>query len=62
MPSFILPDPYDGWPVERLKERCRDLCRAVDTWQHIAMTLVEGGKLHPESQAKVDHLIEAYKD
>lgn len=63
MPSFTL-DIYKGWTEDRLKERCRDLCMALDNWQHIAMALAEHGKegLTPTDKEKVERLIEAYQD
>lgn len=66
MPSFTLPDPYEGWSVKQLKQRCRDLCRAVDTYQHMAMAMSEVpgslDKLDPEDRKTVERLVEAYKD
>lgn len=55
---------YKGWTPERLKERCRDLCGALDNWQHIAMTLAEHGKdgLTAGDRDKLDRMIEAYQD
>lgn len=66
MPTFTLPDPYDGWPVDKLKDRCRSLCLEVDRWQHMAMAMsgAPGSreKLHPDDRIKLDRLIEAYRD
>jgi hypothetical protein len=49
---------------EQLKTRCGELCRALDDWQWIAITLSEGGReaLSPEQLSDLDRLIEAYKD
>lgn len=63
MTAFTL-DIYKDWTSNRLKERCRDLCMAVDNWQHIAMALAEHGKdgLTPSDREKVERLIEACRD
>ncbi|MEY9506905.1 hypothetical protein ABIE87_006463 [Bradyrhizobium diazoefficiens] len=64
MPVFTLPDPYDGWTEQRLKGHCRRLGRALDNWQHIAMTLAEHGKdgLSQADRETVERLVEAYRD
>jgi hypothetical protein len=63
MPVYTL-DIYQGWTRERLKDRCLELCRAVDDWQQIAMALAEHGKegLSPSDLERVEGLIEAYRD
>lgn len=57
-------DAYAGKTREELKERCRDLVRAVDDWQMIAMHLHEYGRtgLSQDDKDKLDRLIEAYRD
>lgn len=57
-------DPWARKTREQLKRRCGELCRALDDWQWIAMTLSEGGRdsLSPEQLSSLDRLIEAYKD
>ncbi len=57
-------DPYAGMSREELKTNCGHLCCALDSWQHIAMTLYESGKerLSVDQTAKVTKLIEAYRD
>ena len=57
-------DAYHGKSREELKERCGELCMALDEWQHIAMALAEHGKegLSPADLAKVERMIDAYKD
>jgi hypothetical protein len=57
-------DPYAGKSREQLKMRCGELCRALDVWQHIAMSIAESGKegLSPEELNKLNQLIEAYND
>lgn len=57
-------DPYAGKSREELKQRCGELCRALDDWQRIAMVLAEEGKdgLWPDARKELDDLIEAYKD
>lgn len=57
-------DPYARKNRLELKNRCSELCRALDDWQWIAMDLSEHGRggLSPEQLGKLDRLIEAYKD
>jgi hypothetical protein len=57
-------DPYARRTREELKRRCGELCRALDAWQWIAMTLSESGRdgLSQEQRSELDHLIEAYRD
>jgi hypothetical protein len=55
---------YQGWTNERLKQRCLDLCRAVDEWRHLAMVLAEEGKaaLRSDEQSRVERLVKAYQE
>jgi hypothetical protein len=65
MPSFTLPDPYEGWSESQLKQRCRDLCMAVDRYQHIAMALLDPGgfdALPAEWRDELTRLRAAYDD
>lgn len=64
MPTFTLPDPYEGWPEDRLKERIHDLAAALHKWQMIAINAAAGGMdaLTEQSQADVRRLQEAYSD
>lgn len=57
-------DPYARKTREELKRRCRELCRALDEWQTIAMIISERGRdgLEYEQRANLDRLIEAYRD
>lgn len=57
-------DAYAGKTREELKERCRELVRAVSDWQMIAMGLHEYGRsgLSEDDLAKLDRLIEGYRD
>jgi len=60
----MLLDAYAGKSREELKQHCRNLSRAVDEWQMIALQLAEHGKddLSPEDRNRVETLIEAYRD
>lgn len=64
--KYTIPDPYEGWTKFQLKERCRDLCRAIDRYQQMVMAMSEVpgslNQLHPEDRADVERLIEAYSD
>lgn len=66
MPTFTLPDPYEGWSVERLKARLRILSGAVMEWQFIAANMAEApgalDQLHDESRQKVERIVRAYSD
>lgn len=57
-------DPYARKTRLELKNRCGELCRALNDWQWIAMDLSRGGRevLSAEQLAKLDNLIEAYSD
>ena len=57
-------DAYAGKSREDLKSQCREFCRAIDEWQMIAMVIAEHGTdgLSPEDKARLDNLIEAYRD
>jgi hypothetical protein len=57
-------DPYARKTRLELKNRCGELCHALDDWQWIAMTLSTNGRdaLSSEQIGKLDGLIEAYKD
>jgi len=57
-----LPDPYDGWTVNRLKDHCRKLGRALMRDEMIILILAEGGSLPKEYQERVDRLKIAYAD
>jgi hypothetical protein len=63
MPVYTL-DIYEGWSQERLKQRCLELCRAVDEWQRIAMTVAEHGAagLPDDDRFRLERLIKAYQD
>lgn len=63
MPEYTL-DIYQGWSRDRLKQRCLELCRAVDEWQHIAMVLSEHGPdgLPEDDRDRVRRLVLAYQD
>lgn len=41
MPTFTLPDPYDGWSKDKLKERIRELARAMTRDQLAIAMMVE---------------------
>jgi hypothetical protein len=66
MPAFTLPDPYDGWSEDQLKDRIRKLSAAVMEWELIAanMGTVPGAlaQLCPVSRQKVERIMEAYSD
>lgn len=63
MPTFTLPDPYEGWSQERLKERCHELGMALNKWQMIAINAAGGMDcLTEESKADIRRLQEAYSD
>jgi len=57
-------DPWAGKSREQLKQRCGELCRSLDEWQRMAMTLFDRGRdgLLLEEQAKIKLLIDAYSD
>ena len=57
-------DACAGMSRDKLKERHSELCSAVLDWQMIAMQLAEFGKegLSPGDLAKVEALIEGYRD
>lgn len=57
-------DAYAGMSREDLKTRCRELCRELDKWQHLGMSLYEDGKdsLSDCQKTKIRALIEAYRD
>lgn len=57
-------DAYDGWTEERLKQRCRDLCRANMRKDMIILGMVDLGLsgLSGEGRAEVIRLQEAYSD
>lgn len=63
MPEYTL-DIYEGWSRDRLKQRCLELCRSVDEWQHIAMVVAESGRsgLPDDDRFRLERLIEAYRD
>lgn len=65
MPTFTLPDPYEGKTLEEMKCRARDLCHALDRWQFIAMALAERRgveSLPHEWQEELARHIEAYTE
>lgn len=64
MNTFTLPDPYDGYSVDQLKERCHDLGLALHKWQMIAINVAAGGMESISEGAREDvrRLQEAYSD
>lgn len=44
MTSFLF-DPYEGWTMEQLKQRCRELCRVVMKYEDAARIDVEDDKV-----------------
>jgi hypothetical protein len=66
MPTFFL-DIYKGWTRKRLKERCRELCRAVGEYEMMIAMLVEYGPealqfLPPDMCERAIQLNAAYRD
>jgi hypothetical protein len=59
--SFSL-DPWAGKNRDELKQRCGELCRSLDEWQRLAMTLFNQGKdaLSLEEQDKIRRLVAGY--
>ncbi len=64
MSTFTVPDPYDGWSVDRLKAHCRSLARTYSNYQQIILVIVEHGvdALPPEWRQEVDSLRRTYAD
>ena len=66
MAEFTLPDPYEGWTAERLKQQCRKLSAALMEYELIAanMATVPGAldQLQPSARQKVERVMEAYSD
>lgn len=65
MATFRLPDPYAGKTLAEMKQRARDLCRHLERWQFIAMSLAEGRgveSLPREWREMLARHVEAYKD
>ena len=63
--AFIV-DAYRDWPVDRIKDRCRELACATFDWQLIALQMsgVPGAldKLDKSAREKVERLRAAYSD
>ena len=60
-------DAYAGWPREKLKQRCRELCMSVDEWQFIAMHAARDGsnsieQVREPARSKIARMIAAYSD
>ena len=60
-------DTYAGWSRDKLKQRCRELCRAVDKWQFAAMHAATNGSNSIEQvqepyRSHVANMIDAYSD
>lgn len=66
MATFTLPDPYEGWSVERLKDRCRELGGALMEWELIAANMgsvpAALDQLTTQSREKVENMMRAYSD
>lgn len=66
MPTFTLPDPYEGWSEAQLKERVRHLSAVVMQWELIAanMGTAPGAldKLTAAGREKVEKIMKAYSD
>lgn len=58
---MFLPDPYSGWTVKQLKERCRELGHALMRDEMIILALAAGDVLPKEYQERVDLLKIAYE-
>jgi predicted nucleotidyltransferase len=64
MATFTL-DPYEGKTLDEMKDRARELVRAVSRWQMTAVVLASRhgtDGLGAERAEEVNRLIEAYKD
>ena len=65
MPTFTLPDPYEGKTLSEMKQRAHELVRALSRWQDIALALASThgtSPLRTDDAKAVNDLIEAYKD
>ena len=63
--TFTLPDPYEGWTTEQLKDHCRKLCRKISHDEMIILALSEGTsveRLPPSDRIFIQKLREAYSD
>lgn len=66
MATFVL-DPYADWTAERLKSRCRELCRALSEDELIIAMMVEYtpsalDRIPPEFQDKARRINAARRD
>lgn len=67
MGTFTLPDPYEGWTREQLRQHCRKLSMALNKWQLIAAnmtTQIPGGveALPDYCRDDVKRICDAYSD
>jgi hypothetical protein len=67
MTTFTLPDPYEGWSSEQLKQRCRELCRASMHRDMVILSMLDkipgGVDAIPEQfRDEVRRLRDAYED
>lgn len=61
-----IPDPYEGWSRDQLKDRIRRLAATVMELELIAANMGEVPEalamLTPESRARVTRIMDAYSD
>jgi hypothetical protein len=66
MATITLPDPYEGWSEDQLKDRLRALGSAVMNWELIAANMGAVPEalamLDPASRQKVKRIMDAYTD
>jgi hypothetical protein len=60
-------DAYAGWSRDQLKDRCRELCMAMEDWQFTAMSAATDGanslqNVREPYRSKIAERIEAYSD
>jgi len=66
MHTVIVPDPYEGWSEDRLRDRIKELSSALMSWQLIAANMgtipAALDMLTTENRQKVIRMMEAYTD